>query len=214
MSRIVAERVTAVDSGNDMNEPTDVDSGETNRFAQSQRIRILAVAGLFGAILLSLLLAYLNGERVTAINLKFVGDEAEVSDPKIPLRNTHLPDYKLKVHCDTPGFWIFHGKTCTLGPIPNQSATNGLQFAMASDIPSHKIRQIDLIEDDELGDDLICSIQNSAPKLSAAGYEFTITRERSLRVGFDRLWRGDLGAILVTLAVMCAVISIRMLFVV
>ena len=168
--------------------------------------------GLCSIAAVVVLAAHVNSEKVKSISMRYVGDAPEIHDPKIPFRDDHLPDYKLKVQCDRPGFWIFNGATYTLGPIPNQSATGGLEFTLAGDIPGDKVQQITLIEDDGFDDDPVCSVQVSADKLEAKGYQFEIVKERSLRFGFERVWEGKLGDTVVFSVLVMILILIRLTF--
>ena len=173
---------------------------ETASTPKSSHNRWLAIGitiGMCSIAAVAFLAAYVNSEKVKAISIQYVGDQPEIHDAKIPFRDDHLPDYKLKVQCDNPGFWIFNGTTYTLGPIPNQSAADGLEFAFSGDIPFDKIQQITLIEEDGIDDDPVCSVQLSADKLSAKGYDFKVLTERSLRFGFERMWEGKLGVTIV-----------------
>lgn len=167
----------------------------------------LASLGLGCVALVALATAYVKGERVIEVELRYVGVDAEIRDAPFPI-GTQLPDYKLKVQCDRPGFWIFNGQTTTLGPIQDTSAKDGLTFKFASDLSIDAMQQITLLEDDKLSDDLVCSVQVTDAQLHADGYDFAIRSEHSLSYGFERIWEGKFGATLLTVATMLGVLFV------
>ena len=65
---------------------------------------------------------------------------------------------------------------------------------------------------DRFDDDPVCSVQVSADKLEAKGYEFEIVKERSLRFGFERVWEGKLGDTVVFSVLVMILILIRLTF--
>ncbi len=158
----------------------------------------LIVGSLLGLAVVAVVVitvAYSFGERLSTIRVTYTGAGDEVRDAKIPLRDKaeRLPDYRLELICQTKGFWIFNQMKYGCGPIPNRSAAEPIDFTFAGDVARDKVQQINLFEDDPIDDDLVASVQVSQAMEEADGYLFELETERSLRFGFERIWRGNFG---------------------
>lgn len=153
-----------------------------------------------GALLLTSLTTLLTcwhyGGKVTSVSLQYVGDAPEVRDPRLPLGETHLPDYRLEVDTGLPGFWIFNPLNTDLGTIENQSACDGLEFKIEGGLARDKIVGLILLEADALDDDEIVSVDVTSDKLTSKGYTFKINTERSLAFGWERISNANFGLIL------------------
>ncbi len=158
--------------------------------------------GLGVMAIVVLILATAFGEKLSAIRVTYVGQGDEVRDAKIPLldKKELLPDYRLKVFCETDGL-IFTRKKYQCGPIPNRSAEQAIDFTFAGETTRDRVLQIDLLESDPVKDDLVASVQVTGSSQEAGGYRFELVTQKSLRFGFERIWKGEFGLAVVAFTI-------------
>jgi hypothetical protein len=168
--------------------------------------------GLGVVALIVLILANAFGEKLSAIRLTYIGQGNEIRDAAIPLMDKKelLPDYRLEVFCETDGL-IFTRKKYECGPTPNRSAEQPINFTFAGETTRERVLQINLLESDPVKDDLVASVQVSGLSQQADGYRFEMVTQKSLRFGFERIWKGEFGfAVVITILSMgfCLVLGL------
>ena len=133
-------------------------------------------------------IAIQNSSGLTQVKVTAIDPTAEPRDHKIPFfkQKDALPDYELIVYLNDGG-------RQKLGTKPNQSAAEGLQWAVSDPVSVTEISGIGLFDHDKVISDAITEVQITDDVVLAGNYKFEFTTQHSISVGVRAFFRTPIG---------------------
>jgi hypothetical protein len=152
-------------------------------------VRIIIAIAIAALAVVFLALSYKNSAVVEAVSIHLKDGVTERRDPTVlGLGREHsLPDYRVKLHVSRRLLSV------DLGTRLNTSATNWIEFPVKDMVPLRQLKEILIIEDDKVANDLLDRIAVSGPEATGTSFQCRLTAGRSFDMGMRWFFETPVG---------------------